>query len=294
MLIPVGEEGEEQVSEHVDTEYLHAQYLATRRYCAPVRHAVYLPPFGSFGDVHALVDLAVAAEEAGWDGFFLWDHIQYEEPVPLVDAWVALSAVAASTSTIRLGPLITPLPRRRPWKVAREAVTLDHLSRGRLVLGVGLGIDFWGEFGSFGGEAGTDAERAELLDEGVEIITRLWGGEPVSYDGAPLSVEDAQFLPRPLQQPRIPIWSATLWPAARPGPIRRAARCDGVMPFTGAPLTPTQAAEVRDADEAASPCGADQSDEFEASGVTWLVQAAGPEDSLDEWRRIIDEGAPHA
>lgn len=268
-----------------------------------MRHAVYLPPFGSFGDVHALIDLAVAAEEAGWDGFFLWDHIQYEEPVPLVDAWLALSAVAASTSTIRLGPLITPLPRRRPWKVAREAVTLDHLSRGRLVLGVGLGIDFWGEFGSFGGEAGTDAERAELLDEGVEIITRLWAGEPVFYEGSRQSVEDAQFLPRPLQEPRIPIWSAALWPATRPGPIRRAARCDGVMPFTGAPLTPTQAAEVRAAvteERGGEPFDlcvwgpADQSDEFEVSGVTWLVQAAGPEDSLDEWRRIIDEGAPHA
>ena len=177
-----------------------------------------MPPFGSFGDVHTLVELAVAAEEGGWDGFFLWDHIQYEAPVPLCDAWVALSAIAASTSRIRLGPLVTPLPRRRPWKVAREAVTLDHLSHGRLVLGVGLGIDFWNEFRSFGGEAGDDAERARLLDDGIEIITRLWSGEPTSYRGDRLSVEGAQFLPRPLQQPRIPIWSAALWPPARPGP----------------------------------------------------------------------------
>src|ERR1051326_5362383 len=104
-----------------------------------MRHAVYLPPIGSFGDVHLLVEIATVAEAAGWDGFFLWDHIRYEQPVPLVDSWVTLSAVATSTSRIRLGPLITPLGRRRPWKVAREATTLDHLSRGRVVLGVGLG-----------------------------------------------------------------------------------------------------------------------------------------------------------
>src|SRR5437879_1540080 len=144
---------------------------------------------------------AVAAGEGGWDGFVLSDHIQYEEPVPLCDAWIALSAIATSTSTIRLGPLVTPLPRRRPWKLAREAVTLDHLSRGRLVLGVGLGIDFWREFSSFGGEAGDDAERARLLNDGINIITRLWSGEPTTYQGARLSVDGAQFLPRPFQQP---------------------------------------------------------------------------------------------
>ena len=145
-----------------------------------MRHAIYLPPFGAFGDVHALVDLAVAAEDAGWDGFFLWDHIQYEAPVPLRDAWVALSAVAASTSTIRLGPLVTPLPRRRPWKVAREAVTLDHLSRGRLVLGVGLGIDFWREFSSFSGEASDDGERARLLDDGIHPRPCASADQPLS------------------------------------------------------------------------------------------------------------------
>jgi len=267
---------------------------------AAVRHALYLPPFGCFGDVHVLVELAVAAEEAGWDGFFLWDHIQYEDPVPLVDAWVALSAIAASTSTIRLGPLVTPLPRRRPWKVAREAVTLDHLSRGRLVLGIGLGIDDWREFSSFAGEPGDDVQRARLLDDGIEIITRLWSGEPTTYRGARLSVDRAQFRPRPLQQPRIPIWSAALWPAARPGPIRRAARCDGVMPFTGAPLTPAEAAQVRDAVARERASGepfdlcvwgaADQAADFEAAGVSWLVHAAGPDDPLVDVRRVIAGG----
>jgi alkanesulfonate monooxygenase SsuD/methylene tetrahydromethanopterin reductase-like flavin-dependent oxidoreductase (luciferase family) len=267
-----------------------------------VRYAVYLPPFGSFGDVHALVDLAVAAERAGWDGFFLWDHIQYEAPVSLCDAWVALSAIAASTSTIRLGPLVAPLARRRPWKVAREAVTLDHLSHGRLVLGVGLGIDFWREFSSFEGEASDDTQRARLLDDGIEIMTRLWSGEPTTYRGGRLSVEGAQFLPRPLQQPRIPIWSAALWPAARPGPIKRAARCDGVFPFTGAPMTPVDARQVRDAverergsDEPLDLCVwgfADQAAAYEAAGVSWLLEAAGPEDDLADTSRKIDAGPP--
>jgi alkanesulfonate monooxygenase SsuD/methylene tetrahydromethanopterin reductase-like flavin-dependent oxidoreductase (luciferase family) len=267
-----------------------------------VRHAIYLPPFGSFGDVHTLVGLAVAAEEAGWDGFFLWDHIQYADPVPLADAWVTLSAIAASTSTIRLGPLVTPLPRRRPWKVAREAVTLDHLSRGRLVLGVGLGIDFWNEFGSFGGEAADDAERARMLDDGIEIITRLWTGEPVTYRGDRLSIDRAQFLPRPQQQPRIPIWSAALWPAARRGPIARAARCDGVMPFTGAPMTPPEAAAVRDAvarergnREPFDLCVwglPDQVAAYDEAGVTWLVESAAPEDPLADVRARVAAGPP--
>lgn len=278
--------------------------LRSRRgaYPSAVRHAIYLPPIGSFGDVHSLIDLAVAAEDGGWDGFFLWDHIQYEAPVPLADAWVALSAIAASTSAIRLGPLVTPLARRRPWKVAREATTLDHLSRGRLVLGVGLGIDFWREFSSFSGEASTDAERAALVDDGIEIITRLWAGTPTTLRGSRLSVDEAHFLPRPLQRPRIPIWSAVLWPPARPGPIRRAARCDGVMPFTGAPMTVAQAAEVRDAVATERPnadpfdlCvwgAADQAAAYEDAGVTWLVQSAGPEDSLAWLRRTVEAGPP--
>src|SRR4029077_19638220 len=133
-----------------------------------VRHAVYVPPFATFGDVNLLVDLACEAEQAGWDGFFLWDHLLYQDDVPFVDAWIALTAIAAATDTMRLGPLITPLPRRRPWKVARESVTLDHLSAGRLVLGVGLGIDFWREFGAFSDEARDDPTRAELLDDGIE------------------------------------------------------------------------------------------------------------------------------
>ena len=269
-----------------------------------MRHAVYLPPIGTFGDVHLLVELAAGAEEAGWDGFFLWDHVLYDAPVPLVDAWVALSAVAASTTRIRLGPLVTPLPRRRPWKVARESVTLDHLSGGRLVLGVGLGIDYWREFSAFPSEPADDGKRAGLLDDGIEILTRLWSGEPVTYQGRHLSIDGARFLPRPVQRPGIPVWSAALWPASRPGPIRRAARCDGVMPFKPEPMTPDEAAQLRDlvatertSDGPFDVCvwgSADRAADYEAAGVTWLVAAQGPDAPIDDVRRAIAAGPPVA
>jgi alkanesulfonate monooxygenase SsuD/methylene tetrahydromethanopterin reductase-like flavin-dependent oxidoreductase (luciferase family) len=267
-----------------------------------VRHALYAPPFGTFGDVNLLLDLACEAEQAGWDGFFLWDHLMYESDVPFVDAWIALSAIAVSTERLRLGPLVTPIPRRRPWKVAREAVTLDHLSEGRLVLGVGLGIDFWREFSAFSGEAASDIERAELLDDGLEILLRLWSGEPVSYSGARLSVDNARFLPRPVQQPRIPVWSAALWPLRR-GPVRRAARCDGVMPFRpDAPLSPDNVrvvidkiGEHRDSDQPFDVCVhglREQAAAFAAGGVTWYCESFFPEQPLAEVRQLIGQGPP--
>src|SRR4051794_688491 len=190
-----------------------------------MRHALYAPPFGTFGDAALLVELARSAEDSGWDGFFLWDHLLYEADVPFVDAWIALTAMATATERIRLGPLITPLARRRPWKVAREAVTLDHLSHGRLVLGVGLGIDFWREFSAFGEPAEDDVARAAMVDDGIAIIRGLLSGEEVTYLGDRHKVEKVRFLPRPVQQPSIPIWSAATFPL-RLGPTKRAARCD--------------------------------------------------------------------
>jgi alkanesulfonate monooxygenase SsuD/methylene tetrahydromethanopterin reductase-like flavin-dependent oxidoreductase (luciferase family) len=263
---------------------------------------VNVPPFGAFGDVHAMVDLAVSAEDAGWDGFFLWDHLLYSDDVPFVDAWMTLAAIAAATERIRIGPMVTPLARRRPWKVARESVTLDHLSHGRLILGVGLGIDFWREFSAFPGEPPDDVERAELVDDGIEINTRLWTGERVSYDGKRLSMDGARFLPMPVQQPRIPLWSAVIWPPWNKGPVRRAARCDGVTPFKPAPFTPDEAANVRDAIAAAR--GNDAFDiclagidghvaDFEAAGVTWLTHSfSPPEGPLAEVQKKLAVGPP--
>jgi alkanesulfonate monooxygenase SsuD/methylene tetrahydromethanopterin reductase-like flavin-dependent oxidoreductase (luciferase family) len=267
-----------------------------------VKHAINVPPFGAFGDVHALVALAVSAEENGWDGFFVWDHVLYSEDVPFVDAWTALAAIASTTSTIRLGPGVAALARRRPWRVARESVTLDHLSNGRLILGVGLGTDFWRDFSAFSGEADDDIERAELTDDAIEIITRLWTGERVSYEGKRLSITDARFLPRPVQQPRIPIWTGVIWKPWTTGPLRRSARCDGVMPFRPTPFTVDEAREIRDTFAAARgnddfdlclPVGQGRMADFEAAGVTWCTHNfAPPEGPLERVQKAIASGPP--
>jgi alkanesulfonate monooxygenase SsuD/methylene tetrahydromethanopterin reductase-like flavin-dependent oxidoreductase (luciferase family) len=253
---------------------------------APKR-ALYIPPFGTFGDVNLLVELAGTAEEAGWDGFFLWDHIHYERPMPFADPWIAMAAMAATTERIRLGALVTPLARRRPWKVAREAVSLDHLSNGRLVLGVGLGVDHWGEYSAFNEPASDDAARARLLDEGIDLITQLWSGEIVN---------GATFLPAPVQQPRIPIWSAATFPL-REGPVRRAANLDGVMPWNPeGPVTPDLIRELRDRIgrtdnfDVVVPGEPANAAAYEAAGVTWLFEAFWAEPPADRARQIIAAG----
>ncbi len=176
-----------------------------------------------------MVDIAVAAEEAGWDGLFLWDHVLRPptEPAEVADVWVMLAAVAAATSTLRLGPMITPIARRRPQKLAREAVTLDRLSGGRLTLGLGLGVDTAGEFTRFG-ELVDPKRRGDALDEGAELLTALCSGEEVHHPGPHFVADGVRFLPRPVQQPRIPLWFG----AERGGrrPVRRAARYDGLFP----------------------------------------------------------------
>ena len=142
-----------------------------------------IPQFEHFADVRRLADLASDAERAGWDGFFVWDHILFDNLWrPMVDPWIALAAIAMRTNSIRIGPMITPLARRRPWKVAREAISLDQLSNGRVILGVGLGAPELWEFGFFGEQ--TDAKiRARKLDEGLAILEGLLGGELFSFQG---------------------------------------------------------------------------------------------------------------
>lgn len=187
-----------------------------------------MPAFGDFGDARELAELAREAEAAGWDGFFIWDHMIFDPSFhPMVDPWVGLAAVAAATSRMRIGTLVTPLPRRRPWKLARETVSIDRLSNGRLTLGVGIGDPAQWEYGFFGEE--TDAKvRAQRLDEGLEVLTGLWSGEPFSYSGEHYQLQEMTFLPRAIQQPHIPIWVAGWWP--NKPPFRRAARWDGVVP----------------------------------------------------------------
>ena len=173
-----------------------------------------------FGDACAAADLAYEAEQTGWDGFFVL------EPVWGVDAWVALAAAAMRTEQIRLGPVLTPLPRRRPWKLANEALTLDHLSKGRVILSVGLGdIDELRPFGEV-----TDRKtRAELLDEGLDILTGLWRGQPFSFAGKHYQIKTRYTSPlSSIQQPHIPIWVVGAWPSKKS--MQRTLRYDGLLP----------------------------------------------------------------
>lgn len=166
-----------------------------------LNYGINVPNFGEYHSPRLLGDMASTAEEAGWDGFFIWDHL--EGDMPFCDPTVALSTIAVQTKHIRLGAMITPIPRRRPWKVAREMVSLDHLSDGRVILGVGLGNPPT-EYSKFGEDPRAHI-RAEKLDEGLDIITGLWSEESFSYDGKHYKLKEVNFEPKPIQKPRIPI-----------------------------------------------------------------------------------------
>jgi len=194
-----------------------------------LKHGIAVPNFGI--DPNDLIELGVATEQAGFDGYFLWDHIVFSnkgDGPPILDPWLVLSVVAARTRRITIGTVVTPVPRRRPWQLARQLTTLDRLSNGRVVLGVGIGSPAYGDFGIFH-EPSDDRERAELLDEGLDILAGLWSGETFSYSGKHLNVDPVRFTPTPVQRPRIPVWVAGVLPGPRP--IARAARWDGFVPI---------------------------------------------------------------
>jgi alkanesulfonate monooxygenase SsuD/methylene tetrahydromethanopterin reductase-like flavin-dependent oxidoreductase (luciferase family) len=200
-----------------------------------VRYAISMPNFvpaeqAAAVDMRRFVDWARMAEAAGWDAFFIWDHMIFWQPDRLYvfDPWVLMAGFAMATERIKIGTMVTPLPRRRPWKVAREAVSLDHLSNGRLILGVGIGAPTEYEFKPFG-EPEDVRLLADKLDESLDILGGLWSGEPFRFRGEHYQVDDVCFLPTPRQTPRIPVWVAALWP--RKAPLRRAARWDGVFPL---------------------------------------------------------------
>ena len=189
-----------------------------------MKSGFYTPNFDFCGDARVLAGLAAEAEQAGWDGFFIWDHLQFGEPT--ADPWIALTAMAMSTERILLGPLVTPVPRRHIAKLAREVITLDHLSGGRIVLGVGAGYPLLPDYAAFGD--GADARtRSAKLDEGLEVLAALLSGSPVSHRGVHYQVECEAFQ-LPVQRPRVPIWVAATLPSSRP--LDRAARWDGIVP----------------------------------------------------------------
>jgi len=213
-----------------------------------LKYGLYVANYGKAAFARNFCKLALDAEKSGWDGFFLWDSVSGEDKgLPTVDAFSALSAMAVNTNRIRLGTSVTPLGRLRPWKVARETATIDHLSNGRFTLGVGLGFPPDQEFERFG-EDPNDRVRAGKLDEALEILVGLWSGKPFEYKGRYFTVKPTRFLPPSKQRPRIPIWVGGSWPIK--APFRRAARWDGVIPLKhteGLPfLQPTDLTRVLD------------------------------------------------
>jgi alkanesulfonate monooxygenase SsuD/methylene tetrahydromethanopterin reductase-like flavin-dependent oxidoreductase (luciferase family) len=250
------------------------------------KRAIFVAPFDELVEPRLLAELAQRAEANGWDGFFLWDHLQYRPPVRAVaDPWIALSAIAYATERIRLGPLVTPISRRNVGKLARETITLDHLSNGRLTLGVGLGSDNTGEIERFGLPA-DPRERARLLDEGLESLDDYWSGG---------------LEPLPIQRPRIPVWVAARWPKRKP--VRRAARWDGLFPIemTGPDDLAALAAEVRElrgsnADPAhpfdllAEIAPGGDPAPWEEAGATWVLTSWDSQPREVDVRAAIDAG----
>jgi alkanesulfonate monooxygenase SsuD/methylene tetrahydromethanopterin reductase-like flavin-dependent oxidoreductase (luciferase family) len=243
------------------------------------RRGIFVAPFEELADAGALATLAARAEAAGWDGFFLWDHVDYRPPVTaLADPWICMAAIACATDRILTGPLITPPARRRIHKLARETVTLDRLSGGRLIFGAGLGSDNSGEFSKFGEEADAKA-RARLLDEGLAQLVRYWEGE---------------FQPRPVQQPRIPVWLAARWPYRKP--VRRALEWDGLFPIDlpGPEALAELVTEVRaerPGDDfeivVTNPAGTDPRP-WEEAGATWCLTGFSNQPRLAEVEEAID------
>jgi alkanesulfonate monooxygenase SsuD/methylene tetrahydromethanopterin reductase-like flavin-dependent oxidoreductase (luciferase family) len=244
------------------------------------RRGIFVAPFDELSEPRLVAELAARAEEAGWDGFFIWDHVEYRAPVTAVaDPWVTLAAVATATERVRIGALVTPLARRRPHQLARETVTLDRLSGGRLVFGVGLGSDRTGEFDPDRfGEEGDPRARAVLLDEGLDRLDAYWQGE---------------FEPRPVQRPRIPVWVAARWPHRRP--LARAGRWDGLFPIDlpGPEALAELAAELGRGDGydlvVTNPAGADPGPWIEA-GATWCLTGFGNQPTEAEVRAAIEAG----
>ena len=214
---------------------------------AAVRYSVNVPNFGEFAAAEVFAEVARRAEQAGWDALLVWDHVVEQKDLrrEIADPWILLTAAALTTRRIRLGTAITPVARRRPAKLAREVATLDRLTGGRLVLGAGLGAPVDDEYASFGDTTDTRV-LAERLDEGLHALDLLWSGEPVTYRGNQITIDDVVFLPAPVQRPRVPIWVGGFWP--NKAPMRRAARWDGAIPAMAGmeDARPPEVSEVRE------------------------------------------------
>lgn len=212
-----------------------------------MRYSINVPNFGEFAAPEVFAEVAGRAERAGWDALLVWDHVVEQKHLRrhIADPWVLLTAAALATRRIRLGTAITPVARRRPAKLAREVTTLDRLTGGRMVLGAALGAPVDDEYGSFGDTTDTKV-LAERLDEGLHALDLLWSGEPVTYRGNQVTIDDVVFLPTPVQRPRVPVWVGGFWPNR--APMRRAARWDGAIPTMAGfeAARPPDAGQVRE------------------------------------------------
>jgi alkanesulfonate monooxygenase SsuD/methylene tetrahydromethanopterin reductase-like flavin-dependent oxidoreductase (luciferase family) len=268
-----------------------------------MKYGIYISNWALQGNPSKFVELAIAAEDAGWDGFFIWDHNYAGKDNLIADPWITLAAIAARTEKIRIGTTVTPLPRRRPQNVAREVATLDILSNGRFILGVGLGGSSANDFEKFGEYVGLK-ERAEKLDESLAILEGLWSGEPFSFSGKHYSIDDVTFNPRPIQRPRVTIWCAGTWPIK--APFRRAARYDGVFPLGKEDLdfeaysnilnyVKKQRGSIENFDMVlmgqmtGNPEKDSWLDEYKATGATWYVEVMMGDD-FDKFLGKIQKG----
>ena len=264
-----------------------------------MQQGLFFPAFDGVADPHRLVELAQIAESAGWDGVFLWDHLLYAGGVTkILDPYISLAAIASATSTIQLGAMVTPLNRRRPQVVARQAVTLDLLSNGRLILGFGIGDD--GESGELSrfGETTDARERGAMLSEGLEVLTGLLSGKRVTHDGTYYRADDVTFEPTAAREGGIPIWLAARWP--NPAPIRRAARYGGV--FVIQMSDPKDVADLRQRltdegtdvehfDIVISGFIGDDPSPWAKAGADWFLSWIGPYNmNFDEVHEMIIEG----
>jgi alkanesulfonate monooxygenase SsuD/methylene tetrahydromethanopterin reductase-like flavin-dependent oxidoreductase (luciferase family) len=247
------------------------------------KRAVFIAPFDELADPRLIAQLAHRTEELGWDGFFVWDHITYSAPTSgVLDPWIVMAAIAMTTERLAIGPMVTPLSRRRIHKLARETTTLDRLSDGRLILGVGLGSDRHGELAPFG-EVSDAKERAALLDDGLDELVRYW---------------DGGFDPRPVQRPRIPVWCAATYPNRRP--LKRAARWDGLFPVRvpdpdalaemAAETSALRAPDAGPFDLAITVKPGHDVAPWEAAGATWTLTEFDSTPKLDAVRAAIEAG----
>lgn len=279
-----------------------------------MKYGLDIPISGEYADPRKLADVAAEAEEAGWDGVFVQDVLSSGESpgTPVGDPWIALAAIAMQTQRVKIGAFLTPLPRRRPWQVARQSVALDLLSNGRLIFGAALGFQA-PDFTPFGEEYDLKI-RAEKLDEGLEVLNGLWSGKAFSFHGKHYQVDDVVMVPKPLQVPRIPVWLAGGWPKRKP--FRRAAQWDGIyiMTFNQEKNEPITSQEVREIiaysntyrGEATSPFDvavngvtfgntprdAEIVQPYSEAGATWWIEYEASRESFDEYRDRIRRGPP--